>query len=102
AVRAGFSELGDVIDRHGVDCAWLTSSLFNRMIDDSAQSLRRLKRLLVGGEALSIGHIREALRQLPDTVLINGYGPTENTTFSCTYTIAQEEALTDRSSVPIG
>jgi len=102
SARAGFSELGKVIDQQGVDCAWLTSSLFNRLIDDSPDSLRRLKRLLVGGEALSIGHVRQALRRLPRTVLINGYGPTENTTFSCTYTIAKEAALFGHASVPIG
>ena len=101
ATRASFGELGWLVDRQGVDCAWLTSSLFNQLIVDSADALKNLKRLLVGGEALSIEHIREGVRRLPQTVLVNGYGPTENTTFSCTYAIG-EEALAGRTTVPIG
>ena len=89
ATRASFGELGWLVDRQGVDCAWLTSSLFNQLIVDSADALKNLKRLLVGGEALSIEHIREGVRRLPQTVLVNGYGPTENTTFSCTYAIGK-------------
>ena len=57
--------------------------------------------MLVGGEALSVPHIRRAVEQLPQTQLLNGYGPTENTTFTCCYTIPAE--LDDSvSSIPIG
>ena len=101
STREGLSELGELVARQGVECAWLTSALFNQLIVDSASSLRGLKQLVVGGEALSIEHVRQGLRHLPRTELVNGYGPTENTTFSCTYVIG-EEALSGRSSVPIG
>jgi non-ribosomal peptide synthetase component F len=96
-----FAELGRLVEQQGVECAWLTSSLFNQQIVDSADAFKNLKRLLVGGEALSIEHVGEGLRRLPGTQLINGYGPTENTTFSCTQLITQE-ALSGHSSVPIG
>ena len=99
--RGSFSELGRLLDRQAVDCAWLTASLFNQQIVRAPESLKSLKWLVVGGEALSIEHIRQALRQLPRTKLVNGYGPTENTTFSCTYVIG-EEALAGRTTVPIG
>jgi amino acid adenylation domain-containing protein len=99
--RGGFAQFGNLIEQQAVDAAWLTSSLFNQMIDESASSLEKLKLLLVGGEALSLEHVREGLHRLPQTRLINGYGPTENTTFSCTHAI-HEEALVGRSSVPIG
>jgi len=101
AAHGSFGELGRVVDRQGVDCAWLTSSLFNQLIVDSADALKNLRWLLVGGEALSIEHVREGLGRLPQAVLINGYGPTEGTTFSCTYAI-REEGLAGRSTVPIG
>ncbi|MFB1485486.1 AMP-binding protein, partial [Corallococcus sp. RDP092CA] len=43
----------------------------------------------------------EHLKQLREgAVLVNGYGPTENTTFSATYTLRRETVLP--SSVPIG
>jgi amino acid adenylation domain-containing protein len=101
AGRGSAGELGRIVDSQGVECAWLTSSLFNQLIVDSAQSLKRLKRLLVGGEALSIEHVRAGLRQLPQTELIHGYGPAESTTFSCTHAIEQDD-LADRVTVPIG
>jgi amino acid adenylation domain-containing protein len=94
-------ELGEVIDRYSVSTLWLTASLFNMIISESPQVLRGIKQLLTGGEALSVPHIHQALERLPDTQLINGYGPTENTTFTCCYTIPRQlpEGL---SSIPIG
>ncbi|MEO8062857.1 MAG: amino acid adenylation domain-containing protein, partial [Pseudomonadota bacterium] len=99
--RGSFAELGNIVDHQSVDTAWLTSSLFNQLIVDSADALKKLRRLLVGGEALSTEHVRHALSRLPQTRLINGYGPTENTTFSCTHAIVQNDVV-GRSTVPIG
>jgi amino acid adenylation domain-containing protein len=94
-------ELSEVIDRYGVSTLWLTASLFNMIISNSPQSLKGIKQLLTGGEALSVPHIRQALEHLPSTQLINGYGPTENTTFTCCYPIPRQlpEGF---NSIPIG
>jgi amino acid adenylation domain-containing protein len=99
ALTAG--EIRAVIERYGVSTMWLTSSLFNSIINEEADALASLRQLLVGGEALSVRHISEALKRLPQTQLINGYGPTEGTTFTCCYRIPQQ---TGRSvtSIPIG
>ncbi|HEY6926160.1 MAG TPA: amino acid adenylation domain-containing protein, partial [Steroidobacteraceae bacterium] len=94
-------ELRDVIREQQVDCAWLTAGLFNQVMANAPQALGGLKYLLVGGEALSKEHIQRAREQLPAVSLINGYGPTENTTFSCTYPIRERQVL-DLSSIPIG
>ncbi len=48
------------------------------------RSCAGLRQLLTGGEALSVPHVRRALAALPDITLINGYGPTECTTFAAT------------------
>src|SRR6185369_10791495 len=58
-----------------------------------------VRQLLAGGDVLSVPHIRRALRELPAS-LINGYGPTENTTFTCCHRIVDDERL--NTSVPIG
>ncbi|MBV9211697.1 MAG: AMP-binding protein, partial [Acidobacteria bacterium] len=60
-----------------------------------------VKQLLAGGDVLSVRHVRRVLEELPQTRLINGYGPTENTTFSCCHEVKLED-LADGSSVPIG
>ncbi len=86
-----------------VNAAWLTSSLFNAVIDEMPLALAPLRQLLIGGEALSVTHVRKAIQILGSTCLINGYGPTEGTTFTCCFRIpARIEALTDIRSVPIG
>ena len=78
------------IGEHAVDSAWLTAGLFNAVVDDDPSRLAGLRQLLVGGEALSVPHLRRALAALPHTQLINGYGPTECTTFTATARIPRE------------
>ncbi|MEP7311016.1 MAG: amino acid adenylation domain-containing protein [Pseudomonadota bacterium] len=90
-----------LIAAQGVNTAWLTAALFNAMVDDDPSQLRGLRQLLTGGEALSPPHIRRAQAALPDTELINGYGPTECTTFTTTYSIPRDFPG-DALSVPIG
>jgi amino acid adenylation domain-containing protein len=93
--------LGALLAAEGVTILWLTASLFNAVIDEQASALAGVRQLLIGGEALSTRHVRRALQLLPETAIVNGYGPTESTTFSCCYRIprALPDALT---AIPIG
>jgi amino acid adenylation domain-containing protein len=94
-------DLGTVIDQYGVTTLWLTSALFNTIIAEAPEALSGVQELLTGGEALSPTFIRLAQERLPNTQLINGYGPTENTTFTCCYRIPRP--LADHvTSIPIG
>lgn len=93
--------LARTIARHDVKTAWLTAGLFNAVVDDDPAQLAGLRQLLTGGEALSVPHVRRALAALPALTLINGYGPTECTTFAATHRIAPELPA-DARSVPIG
>ncbi|CAN7624027.1 amino acid adenylation domain-containing protein [Variovorax sp. LjRoot290] len=93
--------LARTIAQHSVKTAWLTAGLFNAVVDDDPAQLAGLRQLLTGGEALSVPHVRRALAALPGLTLINGYGPTECTTFAATHRIAQDLAA-DARSVPIG
>ena len=94
--------LGQVIEKHRVTTLWLTASLFNAVIDDAPEMLTPVRQLLIGGEALSVAHVRQAHEQLPNTQIINGYGPTENTTFTCCYPIPKvldaSRSIPDRDS----
>jgi amino acid adenylation domain-containing protein len=85
----------------GVNSAWLTAALFNAIVDDDPHWFHGLAQLLTGGEALSVAHVRRALAALPHTALINGYGPTECTTFTATYRIPHL-LPDDTLSIPIG
>ncbi len=94
-------ELGAVLREQGVTTLWLTSSLFNLVVDRAPQVLAPVPEVLAGGEALSVAHVKRALALLPNTQLVNGYGPTESTTFTCCYRIPKQlpEGLL---SIPIG
>lgn len=92
-------DLGAEIKKHGVTTLWLTAGLFHLMVDERLDDLRPLRQLLAGGDVLSVPHVQRALAALPCD-LINGYGPTENTTFTCCYKIPRGTDL--GKSIPIG
>jgi aspartate racemase len=94
------TKLGEAINRHGVTTLWLTAGLFHQMVETELESLRGVRQLLAGGEALSVPHVEQAARELKGCQLINGYGPTENTTFTCCYRVKPDERFV--GSVPIG
>ncbi|HVR09138.1 MAG TPA: amino acid adenylation domain-containing protein, partial [Thermoanaerobaculia bacterium] len=87
------AELGAAIARHGITTLWLTAGLFHQFVDGSLAALRPLAELLAGGDSLSPAHVQQALRGLPGTRLVNGYGPTENTTFTCCQQLRQPGAV---------
>ncbi len=93
--------LSRVIKDYNVTTIWLTAALFNTLITEAPECLQGVKEILTGGEALSVAHIKRAQQLLPNTQLINGYGPTENTTFTCCYRLPNplEDNVT---SIPIG
>jgi amino acid adenylation domain-containing protein len=93
-------EISTAIKQHGVTTLWLTAGLFHTMVDHHLEGLRPLRQLLAGGDALSVSHVRRFLTSLPNTRLINGYGPTETTTFAVCHQITMED--TNNTSIPIG
>ena len=93
--------LGLALRTHGITTLWLTSSLYNMVIEEAPEILSGLRQLLIGGEALSLKHVRRGLNLLTCTQIINGYGPTESTTFACCYRIPRPLDDSVRS-VPIG
>ncbi|MCP4662931.1 MAG: amino acid adenylation domain-containing protein, partial [bacterium] len=92
-------ELGALLQRHRVSSLWLTGGLFHLMAEEHAADLRPLRQLLAGGDVLSVPHVRRVLESGVG-VLINGYGPTENTTFTSCCRLRTPVDL--GSTVPIG
>lgn len=93
-------EIGEAIRRYEVTTMWLTAGLFHLIVDERVEVLKPLRQLLAGGDVLSVQHVLKVLGEIPGCRLINGYGPTESTTFACCYSMAQAADVT--SSVPIG
>ncbi|HEX4368862.1 MAG TPA: amino acid adenylation domain-containing protein, partial [Rhodopila sp.] len=82
---------------HRITTMWLTSSLFNQFVDHDPTMFAPLRQLLIGGERLSPPHVARIRQAFPALRLLNGYGPTENTTFSLVHPIDDVE-----SDIPIG
>ncbi len=99
---ASGAELQQLIAAEGVETLWLTSALYNGLVESGVSALAGVKQLLVGGEALSVKHIQQGLAALRETEFINGYGPTEVTTFSCTHRVRQTAPESWERGVPIG
>jgi amino acid adenylation domain-containing protein len=92
------ANMKQVLSRHDIHMMWLTAPLFNQLLEADPTMFGRLRWLLVGGDALSPFHVQHVLDECPGLAVVNGYGPTENTTFSTTYRV---ESPVDRP-VPIG
>ncbi|MBI5086019.1 MAG: amino acid adenylation domain-containing protein [Acidobacteria bacterium] len=99
--RLSLPAVSTAIRTCGVTAMWITSSLFNAIVDELPEALRPVRLIMTGGEALSVTHVAKAVRLLPNTRLWNGYGPTENTTFTTCWPIPADFADT-APSVPIG
>ncbi|WP_324672444.1 non-ribosomal peptide synthetase [Hymenobacter sp. GOD-10R] len=91
--------LKEEIRVRGVSKMWFTSSWFNQLVDSDLHLFSGLDTILVGGEKLSEPHIQKLKQAYPALTVVNGYGPTENTTFSLTYPITGAEVP---SPIPIG
>jgi amino acid adenylation domain-containing protein/non-ribosomal peptide synthase protein (TIGR01720 family) len=99
-VTPSLQELGQALEQYQVTTLWLTAGLFHLMVDEQIEGLKGVRQLLAGGDVLSVGHVKKVLQEIKGLTLINGYGPTENTTFTCCYPITEPSLV--GNSVPIG
>jgi amino acid adenylation domain-containing protein len=91
-------KLKKILHDHHITTIWMTAPLFNQMVDTDIEIFQPLRNLLVGGDVLSPPHIDQIKKRYPGLNVINGYGPTENTTFSTTFPIEKEY----KGNIPIG
>ncbi|RAJ76809.1 tyrocidine synthetase-3 [Chitinophaga dinghuensis] len=86
-----------LINRERVTMMWFTAGWFHQLIDKSPNIFASLRTVLAGGDKLSATHIRLLQSSYPQLTIVNGYGPTENTTFSLCHVV---EASAEE--IPIG
>ncbi|WP_353572594.1 amino acid adenylation domain-containing protein [Candidatus Albibeggiatoa sp. nov. BB20] len=85
-------QLGHIIHQNQITTLWLTAGLFHQMVENQLHNLQSVRYLLAGGDVLSSSHVQQILHKTNCT-LINGYGPTENTTFSCCYSMSKSTEI---------
>lgn len=95
------SALAETLASHSITDAWFTVALFNQLANENPQAFGNLDNLLIGGDALTPSLVAAVLDSgKPPRQIWNGYGPTENTTFTTLHPISRQDC--DRASIPIG
>ncbi|MEL4012530.1 amino acid adenylation domain-containing protein, partial [Bacillus velezensis] len=91
------NKLSQVIKNNHISVMFITTALFNTLVDLEIDCLDNVRKILFGGERVSVSHVRKALEKLGKDKLIHVYGPTESTVFSTYYFINEETEI-----IPIG
>jgi amino acid adenylation domain-containing protein/non-ribosomal peptide synthase protein (TIGR01720 family) len=89
-----------VINQQGVTGLWLTAGLFRIVAQDAPDCLAGVREVWTGGDVVPGAAVRRILDVCPGLVVVDGYGPTETTTFATNYTMSVAKRVPD--VVPIG
>ncbi|MFJ9850401.1 non-ribosomal peptide synthase/polyketide synthase [Streptomyces sp. NPDC101150] len=100
AGRPDTATLRRVITEHRVTGLWLTSGLFQLMAEEQPESFAGVREVWTGGDVVSAAAVAKVLAVCPETAVVNGYGPTETTTFAAHHRMCAPPD-TERT-VPIG
>ncbi|QNE17033.1 amino acid adenylation domain-containing protein [Kribbella qitaiheensis] len=100
AGRLATADLANLITDHGITGLWLTAGLFAVVADQKPECFAQVSEVWAGGDVLSPTAVRRVLESCPGVVVVNGYGPTEITTFATRYRVSDLESCTD--PLPIG
>jgi D-alanine--poly(phosphoribitol) ligase subunit 1 len=93
--------LASLIARRGVNTLWLTASLFNVFVAEDIGCFAGLRDVYIGGERLSVAHVRIFVEKHPEIRLCNGYGPVESCIFATTHAITRADCDATYG-IPIG
>ncbi len=92
--------LAAALRAQGVTQAFLPTALFHRVAGARPDAFAGLRYLIVGGEAMDSARAAAVLETGGPAMLVNGYGPTEGTTFSTWHPVRGDE---DRATpLPLG
>ena len=94
--------LGAFIRRHQVNVTFITTALFNRLVDEDPAVLKCFRRLYFGGQEASLSHVRRALAAMSEGALVHVYGPTETTTFATWHPVTAADLEPEALRLPIG
>jgi len=92
--------LSHIIAYEQITVFFLTTALFNTIVDVNPECLCRVRKILFGGEQISVSHTRRALEYLGKNRLMHVYGPTETTVYATHYFINTIDE--QRETIPIG
>ncbi|WP_328745020.1 amino acid adenylation domain-containing protein [Streptomyces sp. NBC_00285] len=92
--------LSELIAGYSITGLWLTAGLFRVMAEEAPEAFAGLREVWAGGDVVPPEAVRRIHEHCPDTTVVNGYGPTETTTFAATHHIKRPYDHT--GTIPIG
>ncbi|MCP5047582.1 MAG: amino acid adenylation domain-containing protein, partial [bacterium] len=97
---AEVDRLAHVIERESITVFFVTTALFNLLVDEQPRIFRHIRKVLFGGERVSVDHTRRALEHSGPNKILHVYGPTETTVYATFYPVnhVDENVVT----IPIG
>ncbi len=98
--KLSLDELGTFLVNEKITYGLFTARLFNLLVEQQLSSLKQMKCMASGGEAMSVYHSKIAFEALPNCQLVNAYGPTENSVCTTFYVIHDLSKI--EQNVPIG
>jgi natural product biosynthesis luciferase-like monooxygenase protein/amino acid adenylation domain-containing protein len=99
--------LAAAVRERGISAMFLTATLFSEVAREMPDALAGVRWMMYGGEAAAPERVREVRAAMDaggagaDRHVVNGYGPTESTTFALTHAVEAGDPVAGRS-VPIG
>lgn len=96
----GLDDYTNLILQQGVTTLWLTAAMFHLAAEHTPEMFAPLRQLVFGGDVISPRHVERMRALYPALHMVNGYGPTENTTFTCCYPVPREYRA--EGTLPIG
>jgi len=91
--------LNEYMKKNKITSLFITTQLFNQLVDSNVEIFSTVSNVLTGGEEVSVKHMNKLNLNNKDINIIHCYGPTENTTFSTCYDVKKEKY---KETVPIG
>ena len=89
-----------MITEFGVTALWLTAGLFRLIAQDAPDALRGAREVWTGGDVVPAASVRRVMAACPDLTIVDGYGPTETTTFAAHHVLRPNLPVPEL--VPIG
>ncbi|MBO4274512.1 non-ribosomal peptide synthetase, partial [Microbispora triticiradicis] len=92
--------LRELVTVHRVGAVWLTAGLFRLVAAEDPACLAGVREVWTGGDVVPADAVRRVMDACPGVVVVDGYGPTETTTFAAAHPMALPGQVPD--AVPIG
>jgi amino acid adenylation domain-containing protein len=96
----GLPDVASLLRTADVTVVWLTAGLFHQLAETDIEAIAGIPVVMSGGDVLSPDTVRALLAVRHGAPVVNGYGPTENTTFTTCHVMTEPGQV--GPTVPIG